>query len=64
MRNPKGHFIKGNSEGFTTDRKQPLSAQVAIRITPQVKEKLKNIPSWQSQVREFIEAIVNEDDGD
>ncbi|MEM7578777.1 MAG: hypothetical protein AAF316_02815 [Cyanobacteria bacterium P01_A01_bin.80] len=64
MRNSKGHFVKGNNEGFTTDRKQPLTAQVAIRLTPQVKEKLKNIPNWQNQVREIIEAIVRKNDGD
>ncbi|MEO1378440.1 MAG: hypothetical protein AAFW70_30075 [Cyanobacteria bacterium J06635_10] len=62
MRNSKGHFIKGNNEGFTTDRKQPLTAQVAIRLTPQVKEKLKNIPDWQSLVRGYIETITRKDD--
>ncbi len=63
MRNSKGHFVKGHKEGFTTNRKQPLTAQVAVRLTPQVKEKLKNIPNWQNQVRAFIEALVNKDNG-
>ena len=63
MRNSKGHFVKGHKEGFTTNRTQPLTAQVAIRLTPQVKEKLKNIPNWQNQVRAFIEALVNKDNG-
>ena len=64
MRNSKGHFVKGHKEGFTTNRKQPLTAQIAIRLTPQVKKKLKNIPDWQIQVRKFIEAITMKDDGD
>lgn len=64
MRDSKGHFIKGNNEGFTTNRKQPLTAQVAIRLTPQVKKKLKNIPDWQNLVREYIETIIRKDDGD
>ena len=63
MRNSKGHFVKGNDEGFTTNRKQPLTAQVAIRLTPQVKEKLKNIPDWQSLVRGYIDTIVKDDHG-
>ncbi|WP_414621443.1 hypothetical protein [Calothrix sp. CCY 0018] len=64
MRNSKGHFVKGHEEGFTTNRKQPLTAQIAIRLTPQVKEKLKNIPNWKSQVRDFIEVLVGEEHGD
>ena len=60
MRNSKGHFIKGNEEGFTTNRKQSLCAQVAIRLTPQAKEKLKNIPDWQNQIRDFIEDMVKD----
>ncbi|MEO0573300.1 MAG: hypothetical protein AAF039_16455 [Bacteroidota bacterium] len=60
MRNSKGHFVKGNSEGFKTDRKQPLSAQVAVRLTPQVKEQLKQISEWQRQVRDFIENMVKD----
>ena len=64
MRNSKGHFVKGHKEGFTTNRTQPLTAQVAIRLTPQVKEKLKNIPNWQNQVRGFIETIVKEGQGE
>ena len=63
MRNSKGHFVKGYDEGFTTNRKQPLTAQVAIRLTPQVKEKLKNIPDWQSLVRGYIDTIVKDDHG-
>ncbi|MGF1675618.1 MAG: hypothetical protein ACFCUV_18325 [Rivularia sp. (in: cyanobacteria)] len=60
MRNSKGHFTKGNEEGFTTNRKQPLSAQVAIRLSQQAKEKLKNIPEWQNQIRNFIEDIIKD----
>ena len=61
MRNSKGHFVKGNNEGFTTDRKQPLTAQVAIRLTPQVKEKLKNIPNWKNQIRDYIHEMIKDD---
>ncbi|MBE9213213.1 hypothetical protein IQ247_11095 [Plectonema cf. radiosum LEGE 06105] len=61
MRNSKGHFVKGNEEGFTTTRKQSLTAQVSIRLIPQVKEKLKSIPDWQKRVRDYIENIIKDD---
>ncbi len=64
MRSSKGHFAKGHKEGFTTNRKQPLTAQIAIRLTPKVKEKLKNVPNWQGEVREFIEALAERGDGE
>ncbi|MEM6754318.1 MAG: hypothetical protein AAF630_15255 [Cyanobacteria bacterium P01_C01_bin.38] len=61
MRNSKGHFVKGHKEGFTTNRKQSLTSQVAIRLTPEVKQKLKNIPDWQNQIRDFIEDMIKDD---
>lgn len=61
MRNSKGHFVKGNDEGFTSSREQSLTAQIAIRLTPQAKEKLKKIPNWQSKIRDFIEDIAKDD---
>lgn len=61
MRNYKGHFVKGHKEGFTTDRTNPLTAQIAIRLTPQVKEKLKNIPNWKNQIRDYIHEMIKDD---
>ncbi|MEO1375295.1 MAG: hypothetical protein AAFW70_13435 [Cyanobacteria bacterium J06635_10] len=61
MRNSKGHFIKGNEEGFTTNRKHPLTATATVRLTPQAKEKLQNIPNWQNKVRDFIEDMIKDD---
>ncbi len=61
MRNSKGHFVKGHKEGFTTDRTNPLTAQIAIRLTPQVKEKLKNIPNWKNQIRDYIHEMIKDD---
>lgn len=61
MRNSKGHFFKGHKEGFTTDRTNPLTAQIAIRLTPQVKEKLKNIPNWKNQIRDYIHEMIKDD---
>ncbi|MGB6294964.1 MAG: hypothetical protein WBF90_02120 [Rivularia sp. (in: cyanobacteria)] len=61
MRNTKGHFIKGNKEGFTTDRVEPLTAQIGIRLTEGEKQALTNIPNWKRRLRGFIQNMIEDD---
>lgn len=60
MRNYKGQFVKGNEEGFITDRLKPLNAHVGIRLTTEDKEKLKSVPEWQGRLRNFIQQLIKE----
>ncbi len=43
---------------FKTDREEPCTAQVAIRIPPSQKAKLKNIDGWQEGVRKYLEQLI------
>ncbi len=61
MRDKSGHFKKGNTEGFVTDRPKALKSLVGIRLTPEDKEALKNVPNWQERLREYIQILINED---
>lgn len=49
---PKENFFK-------TERKEPCTAQISVRVTPSLKEKLKNVDNWQELVREALEKAVN-----
>lgn len=55
-KNP-GHFKKGHTKGFTTDREEPLSTTATIRLTQRQKQILKNTPDWQERVRQCIESF-------
>ncbi|MDJ0634277.1 MAG: hypothetical protein QNJ34_13900 [Xenococcaceae cyanobacterium MO_188.B29] len=44
---------------FKTDREEPCTAQVAIRIPPSLKSRLKNIDNWQEQARQALEKIAD-----
>ena len=60
MRNSKGHFVRGNSEGFNTNRNKALTAQISIRITAEDKETLKSVPIWQERLRTSIQQLIEE----
>ena len=64
MRNKSGYFKKGNKEGFVTNRPKALKSLVGIRLTPEDKEALKNIPNWQERLREYIQTLINDVDGE
>ena len=57
MPNPKGNpdIVK---YGFTTERTEPCTAQISVRISPSLKAKLKNVDNWQELVRETLEKAV------
>ncbi len=43
---------------FKTDREEPCTAQIAIRIPPSKKAKLKLIDGWQEELRNYIDKMV------
>ena len=43
---------------FTTQRAEPCTAQISVRIPPSLKSQLKNIDNWQEAVREYLQKIV------
>ena len=43
---------------FTTDRPEPCTAQIALRIPPSLKAKLKHIDNWQEETRKYLEKIA------
>ena len=54
MRNSKGHFVKGNSEGYTSNRKETIKGRLTIMINEDDLAALKNIPDWRERVREYL----------
>ena len=54
----KGQFQKGNKLGFTTNRTEPLTKLVGLRISDRQKEALKNIPNWQEKLRLYIDQMI------
>jgi hypothetical protein len=63
MRNSKGHFVKNNSEGFVSERKESIKGKLTIRINEDDLKALKNIPDWRERVRLAIKQVIN-DGGD
>ena len=45
---------------FSTDRPEPCSANLVVRIPPSQHEKLKQLPNWQEKVREAIADLLEE----
>ncbi len=53
MPNPKGNpNIK--KHGFKTDRDEPLTAKLSVRIAPSMLDELKSQENWQELVRAAI----------
>ncbi len=63
-RNNFGRFKKGHKLGFTTDRSEPLTCIVNLRVTQFQKNKLKNVPNWQERLRKYIDDLNNTVDGE
>ncbi len=47
---------------FTTDRKEALTEQLNLRVSPSMKSKIKNTKNWQERVREAIAQILEEEE--
>ncbi|MBD2771012.1 hypothetical protein [Iningainema tapete] len=52
-------FEKKNKFGFTTNREEPLdNVPLTLRLKKGVREALKEIPGWQSDIRELIDEYI------
>ena len=49
---------KAKKTQFKTDRAEPCTAQISLRIAPSVKEKLQEVEGWQEEVRKLLDQIV------
>ncbi len=59
MSNPKGNpDIK--KYGFKTDRLEPLTAKLSMRVTDSMLTKLKEKENWQEFVRETLTKALQE----
>ena len=56
-------FQKGHKLGFTTDRPEPLTSIVNLRVSESQKNKLKLIDNWQERLRECIDTLIHNVDG-
>ena len=54
----KNKFKKGHPWRYTTDREEPLTALLNLRITEKQKEKIKKVPGWQGLLRDCIDKII------
>ena len=43
---------------FKTNREEPCTAQISLRIPPSQKAKLKNIDGWQEEARRFLDLLI------
>ncbi len=58
MRNSKGHFVKGNSEGYISNRKEAIKGKLSLRVNEDDLTVLKNIPDWRERIRDHIKLII------
>ncbi|MDJ0797856.1 MAG: hypothetical protein QNJ51_13750 [Calothrix sp. MO_167.B12] len=58
------YFEKGHKDRFTTDREVSLSSVLTLRVTPEMKEKIKAVPNWQERLRQFVESMIEEERGE
>lgn len=45
---------------FSTDREEPYTAKMTLRLPPSQYEKLKQLPKWQDKVREAIASLLKQ----
>ncbi|MDJ0726623.1 MAG: hypothetical protein QNJ38_16065 [Prochloraceae cyanobacterium] len=48
--------------GFKTDRVEPLTTQLALKVSASMKKQLKEKENWQEFVRNAIAKALEEDD--
>ncbi|MEM9927430.1 MAG: hypothetical protein AAF915_27445 [Cyanobacteria bacterium P01_D01_bin.50] len=58
------YFEKGNKNRYTTTREVSLTSTLTLRITPEQKESLKNVPDWQERLRGFVDSMIEESHGE
>lgn len=45
---------------FSTDREEPCTAKLTLRVPPSQYERLKQLPNWQDKVREAIASLLEQ----
>lgn len=50
---------KSKATQFKTDKPEPCTAQISLRVPPSMKAKLKGKKDWQEKVRQFLEKEIN-----
>lgn len=58
------YFEKGNKYRYTTERQASLTGIVTLRVSPEKKKALKNVPNWQERLRGCIDSMIVELDGE
>lgn len=43
---------------FSSDKPEPCTAKLTLRLPPSDYEKLKTLPNWQDQARQAIKALI------
>ena len=57
MPNPKGS--PDNLKPFTTERDEPLTERIAIRVTKSMAEKIKSLENYPDFCRQAIQSALN-----
>ena len=57
MKNPRGNPEVAKYH-FTTDRAEPCTAHLSLRIPPSLKANLKEIDNWQEFVRKTLTKAI------
>jgi len=58
------YFEKGNKDRYTTTRQVSLTTTLTLRITPEQKQLIKNVPNWQERLRGCIDSMIEESHGE
>ncbi len=58
MPNPKGHPESLVEYKFTTNRKEPCTAQLNLRVPPSLIAKIKEKENWQDFVRQTLQKAL------
>lgn len=56
--NPRAFEGVRESTQFIPGGKEALSEKIDVRVTPQMKQKLKLLPNWQQKLREAIADLI------
>ncbi len=46
--------IRDKQGKFATDKPEPMTAKLSLRIEPSVMEKIQSVPNWQEKLRNML----------
>ena len=58
------YFEKGHKDRYTTDRPVSLTSTLTLKVTPDVKDKIKTVLNWQERLRQYIDSMIEEEHGE